>query len=283
MFRFFGRLRRTMSTGTSQGHRQRLSFDKAPAAIYAIGDIHGCLDLLLQLERLIQQDAESLEGEKWIVLLGDYIDRGPESAAVLDHLLQGRLPGFKRFCLAGNHEELMLSYLTSPSPSHRWLELGGTETLHSYGISQRAAKRTSTKRLLPGFIPEDHIRFLESAPVLLSVPGFVFVHAGIRPSVSFDRQRERDLLWIRPEDMNSTDMAALQFVVVHGHTPVVDVTVSPGRINIDTGAYISGVLSCIRIVPHEGYKIISAGISAAPNGANSQSVFGRSGRAEGAN
>lgn len=259
MFRLFDRLRRTRSTGTSQGDRQRLSFDKAPAVIYAIGDIHGCVDLLLQLERLIQQDAESLEGEKWLVLLGDYIDRGPESAAVLDHLLRGGPLGFKRFCLAGNHEELMLSYLASPNPSHRWLELGGTETLHSYGISQKAAKRTSTKRLLPGFIPEDHIRFLESAPVLLSVPGFVFVHAGIRPSASLDQQRERDLMWIRPEEMNSADMTASPFVVVHGHSPVAEVTVSPGRINIDTGAYISGVLSCIRIVPHEGYKIISVG------------------------
>jgi serine/threonine protein phosphatase 1 len=226
--------------------RPKLFFDHRPDVIYAIGDVHGCHSLLLKLEQSILRDAATVPGEKWIVLLGDYVDRGPASAAVLAHLLSPVPAGFKRVCLAGNHEGLMLSYLDDPDPGHFWLGLGGRDTLHSYGIDNVTERRSSMKALLEHRVPSEHVDFLRTAPSLLSVPHFTFVHGGIRPGIPLAQQVDQDLLWLRP-DLDKAKAAPADFVTIHGHTPIRNVALNAGRVNVDTGAYATGILSCVRI------------------------------------
>ena len=139
----------------------------------------------------------------------------------------------------------MLSYMEEPDPAHRWLGLGGSDTLRSYGMGEDSWGGPSMKSLLADHIAPEHLAFLRTAPCLLSIPGFVFVHAGTRPGIPITRQSEHDLLWLRPDPaFDTTDMP---FITVHGHTPVTDIEVSGRRINIDTGAVFSGRLSCVRV------------------------------------
>jgi serine/threonine protein phosphatase 1 len=229
----------------SQPPRPRLFLDKAPEVIYAVGDVHGCYDLLTRLEQQIADNAARFPGDKWIVMLGDYVDRGPRSSDVIHHLMGPPPPDFTRYCLAGNHEQLMLSYLERPDPEHAWLSLGGRETLHSYGIRQ-VLERQAMQPVLARQIPAQHVEFIRRAPSLISVPGFVFVHAGLRPEIPLSQQSEQDMLWIRPDD----DLApsSTKLLTVHGHTPVPAVEARGGRINIDTGAFATGILSSVRIL-----------------------------------
>lgn len=236
--------------------RPRLFFETAPEVVYAVGDIHGCYDLLRRMETSIVEDAAAISGEKWIVMLGDYVDRGPQSAEVLDHLLLPPPEGFKRYCLAGNHEQLMLSYLDSPDPGHMWLGLGGQETLRSYRLDETAAKRSSVTALLASHIPAEHVDFLRKAPSLISIPGFVFVHAGLRRGVPLRQQSDQDLMWIRPDGHDAP--LSPDFVTVHGHTPVPAIDVRPGRINVDTGAFATAILSGVRI--DRGGKIVKLAV-----------------------
>ncbi len=228
-----------------QPPRPRLYLEHAPDVIYAVGDVHGCYDLLARLEQQIVANAARFPGNKWIVMLGDYVDRGPRSADVIHHLLGPAPPGFTRYCLAGNHEQLMLSYLERPEPDHAWLSLGGRETLHSYGIHQ-VLERQAMQSVLARQIPAEHVEFIRRSPSLLSVPGFAFVHAGLRPGVQLSEQSERDMLWMRPGDEPASPSA--HFVTIHGHTPVPAVEARRGRINIDTGAFATGILSSVRIL-----------------------------------
>jgi serine/threonine protein phosphatase 1 len=236
---------------TAEG-RQRLEAKQAPAALYAVGDVHGHLDLLRGLERQILADGAHFEGEKWIVMLGDYIDRGPQSAAVLDHLLAPLPADWRRMCLCGNHEQTMAAALTDRTAFRSWLGFGGTETLMSYGISSAeiaAASESSHahRRLMDAFIPAEHVEFLHQLPVLLQTPRFIFAHAGLRPHVALAEQAEEDLLWFRGPFDSDFEFGA---TVVHGHTPVTTPDITPNRINIDTGAYATGVLTGIFLGEH---------------------------------
>ncbi|CAD7030778.1 serine/threonine protein phosphatase [Pseudorhizobium endolithicum] len=224
--------------------RPRLFFQARPEVLYAIGDIHGCYRLLRRMEEFVIADAAGIRGEKWIVLLGDYIDRGPESAQVLEHLTSVTPQGFRRFCLAGNHEDMLLSFLDHPSVDHRWLALGGRETLRSYGISLPGPTATMAEAL--SGVPNRHTEFVRTAPVLLSVPGFVFVHGGTRPDLPLHLQSDQDLMWRRPDP--DADPEVSDYVTVHGHTPASRVEVTRTRINLDTGAFVSGRLSCLRLM-----------------------------------
>jgi serine/threonine protein phosphatase 1 len=228
------------------GQRRKLFFDAAPDIIYAIGDVHGCDDMLGRLEDLIFEDSGKHDGTKWLIMLGDYVDRGPKSASVLQRLMTAPRADIDRVCLAGNHESVMLDFLRRPARTHRWLELGGLETLRSYGIPTVPDNREVLKDLLQTHIPPEHVAFLESLPSMLSVPGYCFVHAGLREGVALARQQDSDLLWLRPTAVDKT-AARNDFVTVHGHTPVSKVEIAPGRINIDTGAYMSGVLTALRL------------------------------------
>ena len=214
--------------------------------IYAIGDIHGRLDLLEQMIGEIGRDMDAYHGDGLTVTLGDYVDRGPDSRGVLDCL--ARNPFATPYIpLKGNHEELLERFLRDPSFGTSWRRLGGLETLNSYGISvaplmtgkgyEAAADELQT------VIPPAHAKFLESLKVSLDGGKYFFCHAGIRPGIPFERQTEQDLLWIRGEFLNSR----LDFgkIVVHGHTPVEEPEILPNRINIDTGAFATGRLTCV--------------------------------------
>lgn len=228
------------------GQRRKLFFDAAPAVIYAIGDVHGCDDMLGKLEDLIFEDCGRHDGAKWLVMLGDYVDRGPKSSSVIQRLMTTPRADIDRVCLAGNHESVMLDFLRNPSRTHHWLELGGLETLHSYGIQTLPDKREVLNDLLQARIPAEHISFLESLPSMLSVPGYCFVHAGLKEGVALAQQRDADLLWLRPA-LTGKESAATPFITVHGHTPVAKVEIKPGRINIDTGACMGGALTALRL------------------------------------
>lgn len=230
--------------------RPRLAFHNWPAAIYAIGDVHGCLDQLLALEARIAEDAGDFEGEKWLVTIGDHVDRGPRSADVVAHVMGPAPSGFRRFALIGNHEQMMLDFLGNPAAHAYWLDQGGMETLASYGIElDYPPLRTSEalRRKLDERFPTDHRQFLETLPSYLSLPGWLFVHAGIRPGMPLAMQSDDDLIWIRAPFLTSQLTGGLR--VVHGHTPGRDIVVTPHRIDIDTHCFHTGTLSAVRVTP----------------------------------
>jgi serine/threonine protein phosphatase 1 len=228
------------------GGRPRLSFPKRPSAIYAIGDIHGCYEQLRNLERKIVLDGEGIAGEKWLIYLGDYIDRGPASANVIDHLMAPAPAGFKRMCIAGNHEDVIVNFIDSDCRDNGWLSFGGVETLASYGLYGETSNAKRLAQKIASYIPGEHIEFLRSLPEMISVPGYCFVHAGIDPGIAESEQSSKTLLWSRPNDF-AWENAKTASVVVHGHTPVPEVEITPCRVNVDTGAYSSGNLSAIKI------------------------------------
>lgn len=226
--------------------RPRLSSDQWPAALYAIGDIHGCLDELRQLERQIVADAAGIAGDKWLISLGDIIDRGPHSAEAVEHLMSPPPPGFTRFCLAGNHEQMFNAFLAQPHFDSPWLSFGGWETLTSYGLDQQRAQDMSMrvfKETVQSLVPREHVDFLAALPSAFSLPGTVLVHAGIRRGTPIEDQEETDLLWIREPFLTDAPTDGLR--VVHGHTPVPEPEAVHGRIGIDTAAYATGRLTAV--------------------------------------
>jgi serine/threonine protein phosphatase 1 len=227
--------------------RRRLKVEE-PAVVYAIGDIHGCFDQLQDLLGIIANDARRVAGRCILVTLGDYVDRGPKSASVLDWLCGPAPEGFERYSLAGNHEAMMLDFIGSPSPNSPWLEFGGTETLASYGIDSRDFTRASPREraaILQACIPQDHIDLLRDLPGMIELPGIVFVHAGIRPGLALAEQDDDDLLWIREPFLSTAwDSGPL---LVHGHTPAIAPVVAGRRICVDTGAFATGVLTAVRM------------------------------------
>jgi serine/threonine protein phosphatase 1 len=230
--------------------RARLQIDTTDTAIYAIGDVHGCLDELLALEQAIIADAAQLSGRKLIIMLGDYVDRGPASAQVLNHLIAPPPAGFERICLAGNHEMQMLDYAEGRSDLPPWLAIGAAATLHSYGIDPQRLDQVyrstgQVDEIIRKTFPAAHLAFLRSLPVLVEAPRYVFVHAGFRPDMELDRQPDEDLITIRSAFYERAHL--LTKYVVHGHTPVDEAERDGARINIDTGACFTGRLTALRI------------------------------------
>jgi serine/threonine protein phosphatase 1 len=241
--------------------RQRLSFETWPAAVYAVGDVHGCFDQLRKLEAEIADDAAAIPGEKWIVMLGDYVDRGPAVPAVIEHLLSRPPPGFRRFALLGNHEKLLLDFLDNPPAHPEWLEWGGLETSQGYGMPPDPLQRWRNNPLpfaaeLARRIPPAHQTLMRTLPICLSLPGLLLVHAGIRPGLPLASQSDEDLIWIRGPFLRGSFPPGL--MIVHGHTPVDAVELNGGRIDIDTGCFFSGVLSGLRILPDGSLKLLQA-------------------------
>lgn len=229
--------------------RTRLTMDISATPTYAIGDIHGRHDLLLKAEEAIVRDAQSLPGRKLIVTLGDYIDRGPESARVLSHLMEAPPEGFDRICLTGNHEVLMLDYIDGWASYQDWMTMGAAELLRSYGLDPdhlplvfRTGAQLDT--FIRQSLPRTHIDFMRSMPVMVDTPSVLFVHAGIDPAVPIAEQTDEDMVFIRQRFLNST--APLPKLVVHGHTPGEEPEVLPMRLNLDTRAFKSGKLSVAR-------------------------------------
>ena len=180
------------------------------------------------------------------VFLGDYIDRGPESREVLD-LLVARDRSFRSVFLKGNHERYLTEFLGNPPILEAWQRLGGLETLMSYGIrptlNADAATQTQLAAALDQALPKSHRQFLGNLESSFMCGDFFFVHAGVRPGVPLNKQREEDLLWIRQDFLLYEE--DFSKIIVHGHTPVMEPEVRSNRINIDTGAYATGQLTCL--------------------------------------
>lgn len=231
--------------------RPRIELDAADyGAIYAIGDIHGCMSLLRAAYERIQQDEPGVPGKKLVVFLGDYVDRGLASRAVLDFLSRPTADDVKHVCICGNHDFEFLRFLRDTRNNMGWLDFGGIETLRSYGIDAEhtlkgGGGQAALIRMVEEAVPEHHVRFLESIPTMLVVGKLVFVHAGIRPGVPLENQTDEDLMWIREPFL--TEGPQLPSLVVHGHTPTKEPTFSAGRVGIDTGAFATGRLTVLRI------------------------------------
>lgn len=219
--------------------------------VYAVGDVHGCAGLLDRLHRLIREDAEAAqERRKVIVYLGDYVDRGPDSAGVIERVLAGPGPGFERVALKGNHEDMMIRFLAGEKIGPLWLYNGGGETLGSYGVAPGPVRvgaalpdLDDVRDVLEARLPETHRAFLDGLATSHVEGGYLFVHAGIRPGVPLAEQDEKDLLWIRQPFLDSP--ADYGYIVVHGHTPVRVPEWRPNRINLDTGAVYWGHLTAM--------------------------------------
>ena len=210
--------------------------------VYAVGDVHGCAARLDTMHALIREDLAARPiAEPTLVRLGDYVDRGEDSAGVLARLLQPwPVPPVPRIVnLMGNHEEMLLLAVEAAdgdSVAH-WLSNGGANTLQSWGVSPRATPADWIR-----LIPAEHLAFVRGLSLLHRQGGYVFVHAGLRPGLPIDKQTREDMLWIREPFLSSK--AEFPGVVVHGHTPGRAVTVRPNRIGIDTGAVMGGALTC---------------------------------------
>lgn len=222
--------------------------------VWAIGDIHGRLDLLEPLIAHIIADAEAIAplGESTIVVfLGDYVDRGSDSNGVIRCLSALPKDGAIEWrFLKGNHEQAMLDFLVDPTTGPIWCEYGGDAALASYGLRlpQMKHKPEGWAHLsadLDHLIAPPERRFLETLELSFCVGDYYFVHAGARPGVALATQSERDLLWIRGAFLDSDD--EFEKVIVHGHTPAKAVHADHRRIGIDTKAYESGVLSALRL------------------------------------
>jgi len=212
--------------------------------VYAVGDIHGCLERLHALHAAIAADlAERPVARAVLVHLGDLIDRGPDSAGVVAFLSRGPRPAgiTETVTLLGNHEALMLAALDAPEEGEAarlWVVNGGADALHSWRVPRQAEPKHWLAHLPPA-----HVAFLRERPLSLGLDGYLFVHAGIRPCVPVAQQERHDLLWIREPFLSST--ADHGVVVVHGHTPRLAPEVRPNRIGIDTGAVMGGTLTCL--------------------------------------
>lgn len=217
--------------------------------VYAVGDMHGRLDLFEVILARIEADAAGWPGEVEVVLLGDYVDRGPDSAALLDRL-SAPLPEWARWTLLrGNHEQAMLDSIEGVGGDRvlrLWLDNGGREAVRSYGVAAPLAYGDDLDAIdteLRAHVPERHLALLRGLKLMHRVGDYLFVHAGIRPGVPIEAQDERDLLWIRNEFLNCRDDHG--FVVVHGHSITPEVTERDNRIGIDTGAFATGRLTAV--------------------------------------
>jgi len=226
---------------------QQLRIPTIPPLTYAIGDVHGCLDLYQDLEERIAAEAEG--GPVLIVLLGDLVDRGTDSAGVIAHVMGPAPAGIQRLTLMGNHEQMMLQFLDAPRANIRWLDYGGQATLASYGVTEADMGGFDMPELqlaqkMKSFFPPEHIAWMRLLPGAMRLGNTYFLsHSGLNPSKPLGAQSSRDLMWSRgikaapPEGLT----------VVHGHTPIENVDLTGPYINIDTGAYATGRLSAVRL------------------------------------
>ncbi|HSI41444.1 MAG TPA: metallophosphoesterase family protein [Xanthobacteraceae bacterium] len=228
-----------------------------PSRIYAIGDIHGRLDLLDRLIASIEQDIAAHGGTgALVVTLGDYVDRGPDSRGVIERLASNPF-SVPLVPLAGNHEEMFLSFLSQPRSGVDWCRRGGIDTLRSYGVpvNQIVIGRgySAASETMNWLMPEAHRGFLQNLRLGVLTPDYFLCHAGVRPGVPLEQQKPSDLLWITEPFLTAT--ASFGRIVVHGHTIVPQVEIHANRINIDTGAYQTGRLSCLVLEGGEAYTL----------------------------
>lgn len=212
--------------------------------IYAVGDIHGRMDLLAMLLEKIAADAQTGPSCKMQIFLGDYVDRGSESRAVIARMTEP-FPGYDVRFIRGNHDQMAMDFLDDPNAYQAWRAYGGTETLRSYGVAvPRLESQASAEELHRQFrqaLPASHRNFLTGLVPFVEVGGYFFTHAGIRPGVPLGSQTTHDMMWMRDEFLGST--ADHGRIVVHGHSPAPEPVRKMNRIGVDTGAYATDRLT----------------------------------------
>lgn len=233
---------------------------------YAIGDIHGHLDLLHRVHDLIAADM-ARHGTAPVIHVGDLVDRGPNSAGVVEHLRQGQARGEDWVVLKGNHDRMFARFLRdpqAPEPGLRadlsWLHprLGGAETLASYGVRAPADRPVAPVHAdAVAAVPAGHLDYLETRPTWHRIGNVLFVHAGIRPGVAIEDQSETDLVWIRTPFLDHA--GSFGPLVVHGHTAIDLPTHYGNRVNIDSSAAYGGPLSAIAIDGTEVFRLTPKG------------------------
>ena len=225
--------------------------------IYAVGDLHGCADLLANLLETILRDVAQLKVTQRPILIfvGDYVDRGDKSPEVIDMVLRLMAEGrFEVRALKGNHEQSLLDFLDDANVGPSWAEYGGLQTLRSYGVQPPARKadprawETTREQFLERF-PSEHLTFLRGLELMATYGDYAFVHAGVRDGIPLSSQNEQDLLWIRGDFLHAK--GPFEKVIVHGHTPDTEPFVGSARIGIDTGAYATGLLTAVRLMASE--------------------------------
>jgi serine/threonine protein phosphatase 1 len=219
--------------------------------VYAVGDVHGRADCLTELLERIESDlAESPVAESRVIMLGDYTDRGPQSRQVVE-MLAARAEQENMVCLRGNHDDWFLRFLTDPDEGDGFLNWGGIQTLESYGVDLTGAIKSNAElaRELTRLVPLSHRRFLSRLRYWHEEGDYFFCHAGVRPGIALHFQDPHDLMWIRGEF--HAHKGSFGKVVVHGHTPQASVDFQPNRINIDTRAFDTGVLTALVLEGNE--------------------------------
>lgn len=234
--------------------RDRGASVPAGRRVYAVGDIHGRLDLLDRLLAMIAaDDAARPDSASEIIFLGDLVDRGPDSRGVVERLLALARSGRPVRFLLGNHEEVFLRAAEGDPRALRFLiRIGGKETLLSYGVTEEDYRSLDFEELAPvvqSKVPREHLDFLASFERLIEAGDYLFVHAGLRPGVAIEDQENSDLRWIRDDFLNHRD--SFGKIVVHGHSITEEVDDRPNRIGIDTGAFASGRLTAIGLEGEE--------------------------------
>jgi len=226
---------------------------------FAIGDIHGRVDLLSKLlvDLEARAAADTRDGRAPIVIfLGDYVDRGPDSREVIDMMLAGRPLGYERRFLRGNHEQAMMAFAAAPLENRAWLLQGGAETLLSYGVTPPSPINATREDWLKAAaelnaaLPADHRAFLDGLERYVELGGYAFVHAGVDAGRALEHQTDDDLYWSRERFLNSKRRFSHR--IVHGHTPSAEPYADDRRVGVDTGAYASGTLTAARF---EGDKV----------------------------
>ena len=234
---FRSRTARRTAAGVPEGQR-----------VYAVGDIHGRLDLLDRLISTIRADAAGTKARVSFVFMGDYVDRGPQAREVIERLIVLQKDETETIFLKGNHEDALLQFLDAPGEMWGdWRRFGGLETLMSYGVDGALliGPRTDPVAIRDDFrrkLPDSHGAFLGALKLSHIAGGYYFVHAGARPGIALEKQLPHDQMWIRDEFMNDPD-PGFGKIVVHGHTPSQHPEMTPARIGIDTGAYFTGMLT----------------------------------------
>jgi len=218
--------------------------------VYAIGDIHGCLNEFEQLLKLIKKDLKKNPIKSHhLIFLGDYFDRGPDSFGVINRLIKLQSKHVNVICLKGNHEDKFIEFLADPKKlATGFFTYGGTETAQSFGVKKKLLDNPlpnaqKIRNMLRDNMSTKQIEFLIDLEHSTSIGDYFFCHAGVRPGVKLKDQSPNDLMWIRQEFLSHT--GSYKKIIVHGHTPQAQPEVLPNRINVDTKCYDSGVLTCV--------------------------------------
>ncbi len=223
--------------------------------VFAVGDIHGCKELLNVIHNKIIEASKNKEGEKLLIYLGDYIDREPDIKGTIQTLIDFQPENFIQVFLLGNHEQMLLDFMAGKRNSlYIWLGNGGLETLESYGSdvnsyidhSMELKDEELIRKQFTRLLPSSHKNFFNKLILNYEWGKYFFVHAGINPDLPIEKQEKETMLWTREKNFFNPKMTCSK-IIVHGHTPVEKIEKYPFRINLDTGSFYSGKLSCLKI------------------------------------